>query len=137
MLGYRWYGERCRLWFQDQPGSCNDESLMKSLRELQKHLRAQRAIQIWDGLPVHESRKMKQYLAEFARWSEAEVLPGCSPDLNPIEELWDNIKGQELANRCVERLGEAEKAGSTGMEQLHRSKLPFSFMKRAGLFFYR
>jgi len=36
-----------------------------------------------------------------------ERLAGYAPDLNPVEMLWGNIKGQELANRCAEDLDEA------------------------------
>ena len=38
-LGYRWDGKRCRLWFQTQPGSYNDERLIAFVRDLKKHLR--------------------------------------------------------------------------------------------------
>ncbi|MGC9293537.1 MAG: IS630 family transposase [Acidobacteriaceae bacterium] len=97
-LGYRWDGERCRLWFQTRPGSYNDESLMAFLRDVKKHLRGQKAILIWDGLPAHKSRKMKQYLEGQRGWLRVEMLPGYSPDLNPVEDLWGNVKGQELAS---------------------------------------
>ncbi len=42
----------------------------------------------------------------------AEFLPGYSPDLNPVESLCGN--SQELANRCVIGLGEAEAAVQGG-----------------------
>lgn len=134
-LGYRWDGKRCRLWFQTKPGSYNDESLIGFLRDLKKHLRGQKAILIWDGLPAHKSRKMKQYLESQRHWLQVEMLPGYSPDLNPVEDLWGNVKGQELANRCVEGLGEAEAAVRNGMERVRQSKLPLSFLHHAGLFF--
>jgi hypothetical protein len=63
------------------------------------------------------------------------MLPGYSPDLNPVEDLWGNVKGQELANRCVEGLGEAEAAVHHGMDRVRQSDLPFSFLHHAGLFF--
>jgi hypothetical protein len=66
-LGYRWDGKRCRLWFQTRPCSYNDERLIVFLRDLKKHLRGQKAILIWDGLPAHKSRKMKQYLESPAQ----------------------------------------------------------------------
>ena len=87
------------------------------------------------GLPAHKSRKMKQYLESQRSWLEVEMLPGYCPDLNPMECLWGNIKGQELANRCVAGLGEAEDGVSSGMARVRQSKLPFSFLHHAGLFF--
>ena len=104
-LGYRWAGKRCRLWFQTQRGSYNDERLTAFVRDLKKHLRGQTVILIWDGLPAQKSRKMKQYLESQRGWLQLETLPDYSPDLNPVEDLWSNIKGQELANRCVAGLG--------------------------------
>ena len=134
-LGYRWDGQRCRLWFQTKPGSYNGESLIGFLRDLKKHLRGQKAILIWDGLPAHKSRKMKQHLESQRSWLQVEMLPGYSPDLNPVEDLWGNVKGQELANRRVEGLGEAETAVRNGMGRVRQSELPFPFLHHAGLFF--
>jgi len=134
-LGYRWGGQRCGLWFQTKAGSYNDASLILFLGDLKKHLRGQKAILIWDGLPAHKSGEMKQYLESQRSWLEVEGLPGYSPDLNPVEDLWGNLKGQELANRCVEGLGEAEGAVRHGMDRVRHSSLPFSFLHHAGLFF--
>jgi hypothetical protein len=61
-LGYRWNGRRCRLWFQTRPGNRNDAGPIVFFGELKKHLRGQKAILIWDGLPAHQSREMKLYL---------------------------------------------------------------------------
>jgi putative transposase len=105
------------------------------LRDLKKHLRGQKAILIWDGLPAHKSRSMKQYLESQRDWLQVELLPGYSPDLNPVEDLWGNIKGQELANRSVAGLGETEASVGNGMERLRQSQLPLSFLHHAGLYF--
>ena len=65
-----------------------------------------------------------------------ERLPGYAPDLNPIETMWGNIKGQELANRCAKDLVELDTAVHGGMSRVKRSRtLPFSFLKHAGLSF--
>jgi hypothetical protein len=133
-LGYRWDGKRCRMWFQTRPSSYNDERLIGFLRDLKKHLHKQATILIWDRLPAHKSRKMKLYLESQRSWLQVETLPGYSPGLNPIEDLWSNIKGQELANRCVAVLGEAEDGMCSGMARVRQSKLPFSFLHHAGLF---
>jgi hypothetical protein len=87
-LGYRWDGKRCRLWFQTRPGSYNDKRLIAFVCDLKKHLRGQAAILIWDGLSAHKSQKMKQYLESQRSWLQVEMLPGYSPDLNPVEDLW-------------------------------------------------
>jgi hypothetical protein len=123
------------VWFQTRPGSYNDERQIVFLRDLKKHMHGQKVILIWDRLPAHRSRKMKQYLESQHSWLQIETLPGYSPDLNGVEDLWSNIKGQELANRCVAGLGKAEASVSSGMGRVRQPMLPFSFLPHAGLFF--
>jgi putative transposase len=134
-LGYRWDGRGSRLFFQTREGSYNAESLIHFLEDVKRELRGQKAVLVWDGLPAHKSRVMKEYLRQQRNWLRVERLPGYAPDLNPVEMLWGNIKGQELANRCAEDLAEIEKAIG-GMNRVRNSaKLPFSFLKHAGLSF--
>jgi len=68
-------------------------------------------------------------------WLQVETLQGYSPNLNPVEDLWSNIKGQEFANRCAAGMGEAEDGVSSGMERVRQSKLRFYFLHHAGLSF--
>ena len=135
-IGYRWDGRRSRLFFQTREGSYNTESLIAFLKGLKRHLRHQRAILVWDGLPAHKSRTMTEYLLSQRGWLAVERLPGYAPDLNPIETMWGNIKGKELANRCAKDLAELETAVHGGMTRVRKSRtLPFSFLKHAGLSF--
>ncbi len=67
---------------------------------------------------------------------QVERLPGYAPDLNPVEMLWANVKGRELANRCAANLGEVVDALDRGLDRVVRSGfLPFSFLHHAGLYF--
>ena len=135
-LGYRWDGQRSKLYFQTREGSYNTPSLAQFLKDLKRELRGPKAVLVWDGLPAHKSREMKAYLAPQRDWLVVERLPGYAPDLNPVETLWGNIKGQELANRCAPDLGEVQRAVKEGMARVRRSRrLPFSFLKHAGLSF--
>ncbi len=135
-LAYRWDGKRCRLYFQTRAGSYGAESLIGCLQELRRHFRGQRVILVWDGLPAHQSRIMKAYLQSQRDWLSEERLPGYAPDLNPVEMLWGNIKGQELANRCSQNLGEATTAVCHGIVRVRRSQqLSFAFLHHAGLSF--
>jgi len=134
--GYRWDGGRSRLCFQTCEGSYNTNSLIAFLKDLKRRLRGQKVILIWDGIPAHKSLAMQGYLLSQHSWLTIERLPGYSPDLNPVETMWGNIKGQELANRCAEDLAELDAAVRGGMKRVRRSrKLPLSFLKHAGLSF--
>lgn len=135
-IGYRWDGRRSRLFFQIREGSYNSQSLIPFLDDLRRELRGQKAILVWDGLPGHKSRVMKEYLHQQRHGLTEERLPGYAPDLNPVETLWGNIKGQELANRCADNLAEVETAVREGMERVGTSnQLAFSFLEHAGLSF--
>lgn len=136
-LAYRWDGKRCRLYFQTRPGSYGPESLIVFLRQLRRHFRGQQVILVWDGLPAHKSRILQAYLKSQRHWLREERLPGYAPDLNPVETLWGNIKGQELANRCSANLAEAATAVSQGMARVRSQaqQLAFSFLDHAGLSF--
>ena len=135
-LAYRWDGGRSRLYFRTRPGSYDSDSLITFLKDLRRELRGQKAILIWDGLPAHKSRVMKHYLESQRHWLTVETLPGYAPDLNPVETLWGNLKGQELANRCAEDLAELDIAICNGMKRIRRARqLPFAFLKHSGLSF--
>ena len=43
---------------------------------------------------------MLAHLASQRHWLTAERLPGYAPDLNPVESIFGNVKGRELANHC-------------------------------------
>lgn len=135
-LAYRWEGKRCGLLFQLRAGSYDTASLIGFLGQLERHLRGKKVILIWDQLPSHKSRPLQEYLRRQRRWLRVEYLPGYAPDLNPVEPLWGNLKGQELANRCAENLGETVSALENGMARVGRSsQLCFAFLDHAGLSF--
>lgn len=134
VLGYRWDGKRCRLFFQMRGGSYDAESLILFLKDLKRHLRGRRAVLVWDGLPAHRSRRMSEYLQSQRHWLKVERLPGYAPDLNPVEALWGNVKGREVANLCAANLGEATSALRHGLLRVRRSdRLPLAFLHHAGL----
>ena len=49
-------------------------------------------ILVEDSAPYHRSGEVKQFKAEHAERLTIEPLPVFSPDYNPIEKLWRNIK---------------------------------------------
>jgi DDE superfamily endonuclease len=75
-LGYRWDGRRSRLFFQTREGSYNSESLIRFLSDLRRDLGGQKAILIWDGLPAHKSRSMKEYLGRERHWLRVGKIAG-------------------------------------------------------------
>ncbi len=135
-IGFRWDGRRSQLFFQTRKGTYNSESLIAFLQDLKRHLRGKKAILVWDGLPAHKSQVMQEYLYSQRSWLRVEPLPGYAPEMNPVETLWGNVKGQELANRCSKDLAEVLTAIECGLKRVRKSHtLSFSFLKHAGLSF--
>ncbi len=135
-LGYRWDGKHARLFFQTKSDSYNEDSLIVFLKDLKREFRGTKCILIWDGLPGHKSKKMKAYLASQKKRLIVEMLPGYSPDLNPVESLWGNLKAEELANLCADDLGEVAEGVRAGMARIGAcEQYAESFLDHAGLFF--
>ena len=135
-LAYRWDGKRSRLYFRLRPGNFDAPSLIEFIKDLKKHFRGSRVTLIWDGLPAHKSAEMQMFLRSQSDWLSVERLPGYSPNLNPVEMLFGNVKGQELANLCVDEISEVGAAACSGFKRVQRKqRLPFSFLKHTGLSF--
>ncbi len=133
-LAFRWDGRRSRFYFQTCPGTYSAGPLIRFLRQLKRHFRGGRVILIWDGLGAHTSRAMRAYLARQRRWLHVERLPGYAPELNPIEQVWGNVKARELANVCAEKLTALRRPLHTGFARVRRqSELAFAFLRHTGL----
>lgn len=134
-LAYRWDGRRCRLLFQTKPDNYNTAALIRFLRILRRSFRGRKVILIWDRLNAHKSKEMARYLATQRRWLRIEWLPAYAPDLNPVEMLWGNVKGQEIANLEVDDTLDVVDGLRVGLRRAHRRNLGFSFLQHAGLSF--
>jgi transposase len=61
-----------------------------------------------DGHPTHKAKKTLKYAEALKGRLRLFFLPGYSPDLNPDELVWNNLKSQGTGNREI-----------TGPDQLH------------------
>jgi hypothetical protein len=79
---------------------------------------------------------MCRYLQTQRDWLSVVRLPAYAPELNPVENLWANILGQELANRYVQDLGGMVEGVRQGFERLgNEGTLLHSFLEHTGLSF--
>jgi len=133
-LCFRPDGTEASLVFGMQPGAYNDESIMEFLTELHRHLDGDKVTLVWDGLPSHRSRSMRAFIKSQRHWLVVERLPAYAPDLNPVEQVWGNLKGGELANLCLDTIGEAEEIVDQGLCRIgNETKLAFAFLRHCGL----
>ena len=68
------------------------------LRDLKKELRDKKILLIWDGLPAHKAKIVKDHIASQSRWLRVERYPGYAPELSPVEFIWAPMKNKDLAH---------------------------------------
>jgi transposase len=127
-------GARARLAFHLQPGSYNDQLLIGVLSQLRRLVGGQKVTLLWDGLPSHRSRPMQAFVRSQRGWLVVEPLPGYAPELNPVEGVWANLKGQEFANYAADTLDDLTQQARRGINRVRRRpRLLFAFLDRTGL----
>lgn len=76
---------------------------------------------------------MSKFISSQRGWLVVEPLPAYAPELNPVEALWANLKGTELANLDAETLDQTVRAARAGVERVRRRRgLASSFLRRTG-----
>jgi DDE superfamily endonuclease len=131
---YRPDGSRARLCFHTQPDSYDSQTLIVVLRQLRRFLRGAPVTLVWDNLPAHHSRLMRDWLEGQRSWLAVEYLPGYAHDLDPVEGLWANLKDVELANLARDTIGEVLDAARQGIARVRQQHtLLFSFLRHCGL----
>jgi hypothetical protein len=104
------------------------------LEQLADFYRGQRVVLLWDGLSSHWSYKMRAHLDKQGAWLSVERLPPYAPELNPVEYLWANLKGSELANFTGDTLGEVADQAQHGIQRVCDSdSLVMGFLAHTGL----
>lgn len=68
------------------------------LKELKKELQGKKLLLIWDGLPAHKAKVVREYIASQSRWLRVERYPGYAPELSPVEFIWAPMKNKDLAH---------------------------------------
>jgi transposase len=67
-------------------------------------------------------------------WLSVERLPGYTPELNPTEQVFGNLKSTELVNLCRDTIAEVEAIAEDGLDRIGRdAALCFAFLRHSGL----
>jgi transposase len=122
------------FYFQLFPGSIKAPQVIGFLRHLRRHIRGKLTI-IWDGLPVHRSRLVRDFVAQQKDRIQLECLPAYAPELNPVEYIWGYCKQHELPNFCPKDFAQLSWAARGALRRMRRRPpLVASFWQQAELF---
>lgn len=81
-------------------GTVRAEQICEFLKRLMKG-RNHKVFLIWDGHPTHKSKQVKDCISSFDGRLEVFLLPSYSPELNPIEQLWNHTKGNGVGRKVA------------------------------------
>lgn len=82
--------------------------VVRFLEHLLRHLSGKLLV-VWDGLPAHRGKAVKDFLRQVGGRIQLERLPSYAPELNPKEGVWRHLKRVELKNLCCHDLKELKK----------------------------
>jgi transposase len=99
MAGITWW----QFYFRFYAGTIRGPQAVDFLRHLRRQLRG-RLLIIWDGLAVHRSRVIRQWVASTRGAVWLAQLPAYAPELNPVEYVWGHLKHHAMANFCARDL---------------------------------
>jgi DDE superfamily endonuclease len=123
-----------RLWFAVHKDSHDTVSLIEVLTQLGAFYAGEQVVLLWDGLSAHWSHDMRAFIASQRDWLQVERLPGYGPELNPVEGLWANLKGVELANLAGDTVVQVADAAEQGIDRVcDDQQLVWSFLGHTGL----
>ncbi len=108
-----------RLFYQGHHGRFTAESYCNFLAWVLTQT-DQPIILIHDGAKYHTAKKTREFCAMQAERLTVQQLPSYSPDYNPIEHLWKNVKHDKTHNRyfpTFDSLIAAVEAGLTYFQQ--------------------
>jgi len=115
------------IYFQIHEESIKSKQVIEFLDHLQRYIKG-KVLVIWDGLPAHRSKIVAEYLKSTKGRVWVERLPAYAPELNPIEYLWGNVKGNDLANFSPKELWELSDAAKKAfIKKRRRPKLLRAF----------
>lgn len=120
-----------KLYAWTQEESFKGPDIVRFLKHLLRHISGKLLV-IWDRLPAHRSRVIKQFLRQgVARRLHLAQLPSYAPELNPDEGVWNYLKRVELKNVCCHTLPELRSELRKAIERLrHKTDVIQGFVRQ-------
>jgi hypothetical protein len=129
IAGITWW----QFYFRLYPGSIKGPQIIDFLGHLSRQLPG-RLLVIWDGLPVHRSRRVRDFLTKLNGRLLLARLPAYAPELNPSEYIWGYWKCHQLANFSARDIGHLSCTARRALRRIQRrTNLVRAFWKQSTL----
>jgi len=110
---------RGELKFDVFHGSFNATVFIEFLKKL-VHDSTSPVFLIVDNVPAHKANIVKKYVTSLEGRLQLFFLPPYSPELNPDEWVWKNIKHDQVKRQAVHRKGDFFELVLKALENLKR-----------------
>lgn len=121
------------FYFQLRNGTFRGPQFVEFMKALVRQIKGKLLI-IWDGLPAHRSRVVKDYVDSLDGHVVLERLPAYAPELNPVEYICGYMKQRELANLCLHNIQQVGAFARNRLKSMQRRpQLISAFWKQAEL----
>jgi hypothetical protein len=107
------------LYLRFQVGNFRAVHVADFLRALLRHLRGH-VILLWDRSRIHRGRAIEAVCQAYPRL-HLEEFPAYAPELNPMEQLWNDWKGH-TANSLLQDLRDLRRRLDANARRVRRSQ---------------
>lgn len=127
-------GKHPRFFLKIIRGSARIPDFISMLKHLKRHIRG-KIFLIWDGLPGHRSKAVREYAADSKKRLSVFRFPAYAPEYNPVEYSWSASKTKDFANHTPKNVMALEARIRTSVLRIRKNPdLLSGFLKKSGLF---
>jgi transposase len=125
-----------KMFFQIRDNSFKGEGIIQYLKDLLASTN-KKILLIWDNATWHKSQEVKDFLnTEEGKRLWVAQIPPYSPEFNPDELVWANLKRVQIPNRVAKNVNELRNIAHQGMLNIQESvNLVKSFFNKKNFHF--
>lgn len=109
-----------KLHFRIVEGKVNADAFIAYCKALADDNRGRPVFLIVDGHPSHRAKKTKEWVRSTEGKFRLFYLPGYSPQLNPDEWVWKNVKADRIGRAGITSLEDLQNKARNALERLAR-----------------
>lgn len=124
-----------KLFYQIRDNSFKGSGIIEYLKCLLASTNS-KILLIWDNATWHSSQEVKDFLnTELGQRLWVANTPPYSPEFNPDELVWANLKRVQIPNQVAKNVKELKKIAQKGMDEIQKSeKLVKSFFNKKNFY---